>query len=74
MSKVGTWALRKILMPSATLISPMNEVSSGLSWWVRETSTSAWAVAVGSLIACGVRMASTPSQLGSSISACAAAA
>ena len=52
----------------------MNEVSSGLSWWLRATSIRAFAVPVGSLIACGVRIASTPSQLGSSISACAAVA
>ena len=56
-------------MPSATLISPMKTVSSGLLGCRGATSTSARAVAVGSLIAWGVRMASTPSQPGSSMRA-----
>ena len=61
---VGMSALLRIAWPAATSAPPIQLASTGLP------SSEAWtlsasAVAVGSVIACGVRMTSMPSLFGS---------
>jgi hypothetical protein len=56
------------LRASLTCSSPIQQVTSGLSLWCA-TSITVRAAWVGSVIACGVRMASTPSTWSSSMQA-----
>ena len=57
-------ASRRIAAPSATSLPPIHEARTGLPS-IFAYRASALAVAVGSVIACGVRITSRPSEPGS---------